>query len=133
MEKTSKIGESDIKCLANRRIARPVPRSVSSGCQLDEQRRLIGLTLNKEGNESDPDDQPNGNDTSLDPREDGSQIVTTRLSRKNVTVGVVSTNTKLTIECTKEDQSQHDDLNRQHDELTSATSKNVVWVDSRYC
>ena len=81
MEKTSKIGESDMKCLANRRIARPVPRSVSSADQLCIAMIAERLTLNKERNESNPDDQPNGDDTSLDPREDGSQVVTSRLSR----------------------------------------------------
>jgi hypothetical protein len=82
VEKTSKIGESDMKCLANRRIARPVPRSVSSASQLLYRDEWKGrLTLNEERNESDPDDQPNGDDTSLDPRKDGSQVVTSRLSR----------------------------------------------------
>ena len=122
-----------MKCLANRRIARPVPRSVSSIRQLCIAKDFGKLTLNKERNEGNPDDQPNGNDTSLDPREDGSQIVTTRLSRKNVTVGVVSTNTKLTVECTKEDQGQHDDLYRQHDKLIISRNLQDILLDLRYC
>lgn len=40
----------------------------------------FGQLLDKEGDESDPDDQPNGDDTSLDPRKDGSQVVTSGLT-----------------------------------------------------
>jgi hypothetical protein len=73
--------------------------------------------LNEKRNEGDPDNEPDGDNTSLDPREDGSQVVTSRLTGQDITVRVVSTDTKLTVECTEEDQSQHNDLNRQHDKL----------------
>ena len=40
----------------------------------------FGQLLDEEGDESDPNDEPNGNDTSLDPRKDGSQVVTPGLT-----------------------------------------------------
>jgi hypothetical protein len=79
-------------------------------------------TLDEEGHKGDPDDKPDRDNTSLDPREDGSQVVTSRLSGKDIAIRVVSTNTQLTVERTKEDQSQHDDLYRQHDELACQLS-----------
>lgn len=74
-------------------------------------------TLHEERDEGDPDDQPNRDDTSLDPREDGSKVVTARLTGQNVTVRVVSADTKVVVEGTEEDQGEHDDLDRQHDKL----------------
>lgn len=91
----------------------------------------LGELLNEQWDESDPEDQEDRDDTSLDPSEDGLQIVTSRLTWKDVAVAVVMTDPELLVECTEEDEGKHEDLNRAHDEDVVDVETRVTIVESQ--
>lgn len=75
------------------------------------------LTLHKKRNEGNPEHDKNGDDTPFDPLEHGYKVVTTTLTRKDVSTRRVSADGKLLVKSTEEDESEHEDLDRHHNQL----------------
>jgi hypothetical protein len=83
--------------------------------------QLTKPTLNKQRDKGDPEDEEDGDDTTLDPLEHWLEVVATRLPRQNVSCRVVLADPKLLVERSEEDEREHKDLDRHHDELSSVS------------
>lgn len=100
VEKTSKTGDRDKKCLAKRRSALPVPRSTNSSHQIsaviitpEDNKR----TLQEKGKECDKENQKNRNYAAPDPVEHRNEIITSWLASDDVPQSIDLANIQLLV------------------------------------
>ena len=105
VEKTSKTGDSDMKCLPRRTTARIVPRSVSSASRYTEfsadQSHQVKRTLHEQRQEGDEEHQKNADDTPSDPVKHRYKIIAP-LRAEELANGVVLTDRQLFVKRSQE-------------------------------
>lgn len=91
----------------------------------------FGKFLYEKRNEGNPEHDEDGDDTPLDPFEHWDKVVTTTLTRKDVTTRRVSADGKLLVKSTEEYEGKHEDLDRHHDQNVVDVETGVTIIESQ--